>query len=269
MSPVSFYTGDVSHIRVSGPRHRLRYRIAYIALDLDRIAEADACSRYLGVERPGLMSFHACDHGDGAATDLARWVRDKAKSSGVEQECARIELLTLPRMFGYVFNPISVYFLFDATGALHHILYEVNNTFGGRHFYFAEPNSADPKLPHHAKKELYVSPFFDVEGGYEFSVRPPGDTIFLNVDYHNRDGSKALNARLDATRREVTDREALKILAGFPLMTLGVVAAIHWEALKLFFKGARFRPEPTRRTDMSGAKDRVDLAPKTQKRSVA
>lgn len=250
MSAVSFYTGEVSHIRVSGPRHRLRYRIAYVLVDLDRIVEANAHSRFLGVGKPSLMSVRARDHGDGDTEDLAGWVRDKAKAEGVAQDCARIELLTLPRMFGYVFNPISVYFLYDGNDVLHHILYEVNNTFGGRHFYLTRPNASEPLMPHHASKQLYVSPFFDVEGGYEFTIQPPAETVFLNINYLNKSGAKTLNARLLADRRNVTDTDCLKVLIGFPLMTMGVIAAIHWEALKLWIKGAKFRPEPKDKEDV-------------------
>lgn len=251
MTPISFYKGVVSHIRVKGlrhaRRHHLRYRIAYVLVDIDRFADADRHSRFLGVGKPGIMSVIARDHGDGKTQDLSSWVRAKAESHGVKEECARIALLTLPRMFGYVFNPISIYFLYDREGRLHHILYEVNNTFGGRHFYFTKPDPAHPQMRHHAEKELYVSPFFDVNGGYEFSVGPPDEKLFLNIDYHDAHGEKALNARLEGARRPVTDGQSLKILAEFPLMTLGVVMAIHWEALKLFVKGARFRAEPNQK----------------------
>lgn len=243
MSAVSFYIGDVVHRRLSGPRHTLRYRLAYVLADLDRMTDRRDL-RLLGIGRGGVMSIEARDHGDGSGGCLAEWVRAYLKSQGVSEPCARIELLTLPRMFGFVFNPISVYFIYREDGALLRLLYEVNNTFGGRHFYLARPDLSDPRLRHECEKALYVSPFFDVEGGYAFSIAPPGETVRLSIDYFDSSGAPAMTASLAARREAASDWRCFTILLRFPLMTLGVVAAIHWEALKLYLKGAKYRPAP-------------------------
>lgn len=242
--PVAFYKGEVTHQRFSGPAHRLRYRTAYVLVDLDQFQAADACSRFLGVGAAGLMSVQARDHGDGKTRDLAGWVRALARASGVSTPCHRIMLLTLPRMFGFVFNPISTYFIYDQYGSLHHIVYEVNNTFGGRHFYLLAAEERDGVIRQSCDKALYVSPFFDVNGSYAFTVHPPSDRLTLTINYAHPDHKKAMSACLVGKRRPVTNRSSLGVLFAFPFMTLGVIGAIHWEAFKLFLKGARFRPEP-------------------------
>ncbi len=253
MTAVSLYLGEVSHWRFGNAVHRLRYRLAYVLADLDRLDEANARSRLLGVGRPRLLSVEARDHGDGRQTGLADWVRGHLADCDVQEPCTTIQLLTLPRMFGYVFNPISVYFIYGNGENPHHILYEVNNTFGDRHYYLAKIDADSPATPHRLKKELYVSPFFDVEGQYRFTVEPPGEGLLLEILYYDGAGAKALMATLRGKRQAVTDWQCLKIIIAFPLMTFGVMAAIHWEALKLFLKGARYRSPPRR----AGAKARA------------
>jgi DUF1365 family protein len=169
-------------------------------------------------------------------------VRDHLAENGVAEPCTRITLLTLPRMFGYLFNPISVYFIYGGESNPHHILYEVNNTFGKRHFYLAKTGRDEKRSSHCMNKELYVSPFFDVEGQYRFTVEPPGETLSLDILYFDGGGAKKLRAALRGKREAVTDWRCLKVLVAFPFMTFGVIAAIHLEALKLYLKGARYRP---------------------------
>lgn len=245
MSAISFYTGMVTHRRFGAVTHKLRYRIAYLLVDLDQLERAGKASHLLGVERRNLMTFRSKDHGNGADHGLASWVRGYLSGNDVPEDAARIELLTLPRMFGYVFNPISVFFIYDATGSLHHILYEVNNTFGGRTFYLCRADQAGPVADHTSEKALYVSPFFDVEGQYRFKVQPPADSVALTIRYDHADGAKAMMASLVGQKAPVTTWKTLGVLARYPLMTFGVVASIHWEALKLWLKGARYRSRPS------------------------
>lgn len=241
MSPISFYTGAVVHRRYGAAAHKLRYRIAYVLLDLDQLKAANKVSRLFGIERTGLLNFRAKDHGDGTSTDLASWVRDYLIAEGVTDEASRIELLTLPRMFGYVFNPISVFFIYDHSGALHHILYQVTNTFSERHFYLCRADQAGPIIDQTSEKRLYVSPFFDVEGAYRFKVQPPKKTVALTIRYDLASGDKGLTATLTGSRQPVTTWRSARVLMQFPFMTLGVVVGIHWQALKLWLKGAKYR----------------------------
>jgi DUF1365 family protein len=177
----------------------LRYRIAYLLLDLDRLEEAGRLARFLQYRKSaGLISFDPRDHGEGETEELAAWVRTFVANQGVQEDVSRIELLTLPRMFGYVFNPVSVYFLYDQAGEIHHVLYEVGNTFGERHFYLCAADLSDGLCRHECDKAFYVSPFFDQRGRYEFIVRPPSDKVALSISY--RDGWNGADVR--APRRE-------------------------------------------------------------------
>ncbi len=240
MSAAAFYTGHVSHRRMTSPGHKLRYKLAYVLLDLDQMDRAHQLSRFLGVGRAGLMSVQPKDHGDGG-DDLAGFVRSLLKQHGIRQGADRIELLTLPRMFGFVFNPISVYFIHDTAGVLHHVIYEVNNTFGERQFYVC-PTIEDHKGHRHSsEKAMYVSPFMDETGSYDFYLRPPADKTALSIHYKDIDGVEVLRAHLALVRVPVTNKNTLGIILNFPLMTLGVVAGIHWHAIKLLVKGARYR----------------------------
>jgi hypothetical protein len=237
--PARFYIGQVSHRRFGDISHVLRYRIAYLLLDLDRLEEAGRLTGLLKIGKRGLISFDPLDHGDGETRDLAAWVRAFVARQGVHEDVASIELLTLPRMFGYVFNPVSVYFLRGSAGDLHHVLYEVGNTFGERHFYLCAADLQNGHCRHECEKAFYVSPFFDQRGHYEFTVQPPSDNVSLAISY--RDGeTDRMSAYLAGEARAVTSRTTLGLLAKFPFMTLGVIAGIHWEALKLVLKGARY-----------------------------
>ena len=247
MSPAHFYIGKVGHQRFGETRHSLNYRIAYLLLDLDRLDEANKISRWLGIDSGGLLSFQTRDHGDGAATDLAAWVRAHLAEQGSTLEATRIELLTLPRMFGHVFNPISVYFIYGPDEQLHHVMYEVANTHHERHFYLCRAGDTGGPISHVCDKAFYVSPFFDISGTYAFKVIPPKESMSVHIRYDNDDGEKVLTATLSGKQRAVTSAACLKLIAGFPFMTLGVVAGIHWEAVKLWVKGVKFR----RHTDKS------------------
>ena len=237
--PAQYYTGQVSHRRFGEVSHVLRYRIAYLLLDLDRLEEAGRLARFFNIGKRGLISFDPRDHGDGDTEDLGTWVRTFVALQGVQEDVSRIELLTLPRMFGYVFNPASVYFLYDQAGEVHHVLYEVGNTFGERHFYLCAADLSDGLCRHECDKAFYVSPFFDQRGRYEFTVRPPSDKVALSISYRDS-GMDRMSAHLAGKAKPVTTRTTLGLLAKFPFMTLGVIAGIHWEAFKLFLKGARY-----------------------------
>lgn len=240
MSAVAFYTGHVSHRRLTKPGHKLRYKLAYVLLDLDQLDQADQLSCYLGVGRSGLMSVQSKDHGNGGS-DLAGFVRNLLRQHGVKHSAFQIKLLTLPRMFGFVFNPISVYFIHDAAGDLHHVIYEVNNTFGERQFYVCPTVEDNKGHRHSSDKAMYVSPFMDETGRYDFYLQPPDKKTALTIHYKDLDNKEMLRAHLALERAPVSNRSALGILVNFPLMTLGVVAGIYWHAMKMLIKGARYR----------------------------
>ena len=230
------YLGQVMHRRLTAPPHRFTYQSFWIALDL----RAPPALRRLGIERRAWFSLYARDHADGTPGDLARKIEARAQGLDVS---GRMILLTMPRLFGFVFNPLSVYFCHDAAGAPSAVAWEVSNTFGARHTYVIAAAPQDGVLRQACDKRLHVSPFLDMGLSYQFRVERRGAQLTLGILDRGRDGP-ALAAALSATRRPLTDSALTALALRAPLATLKIVAAIHWEALRLFLKGAKYRPTP-------------------------
>lgn len=239
----ALYVGKVTHHRLRPRRHRLAYDVFYLLLDLDEVETLAASSRLLRLGRRGLISFDACDHGDGSEVPLRLQVERHLRSTGLVPDGGPIRLLTLPRILGYAFNPISVYFCHRRTGALSAVLYEVTNTFGDRHSYLIPVENPEPPIRQSSRKALHVSPFLDMDMHYTFHLRPPEELFKLAVTTHDTHGP-ILVATFAAARRELTDKTLARVLAGYPLMTLKVIAAIHWQAMLLWLKGVAVRPRP-------------------------
>lgn len=243
MTGVAFYKGEISHRRYGQRKHYFKYRLTYILIDLDRLDEARNTATFFCVNRPAPIGFRERDFGGGDERGLNTWVRRYLKDHGVDDTAKRIELLCLPHMFGYAFNPISVFYIYGDNNRLHHLLYQVNNTFGDRIFYLCNANQADQFYRHEHAKRLYVSPFYDVSGNYHFTITKPTDDLVLHILYTDSEKSKTLNSNLICNRQNVTNATIIKTLLAYPLMTFGVVAAIHWQAAKLFIKGVRYRSQ--------------------------
>lgn len=246
----AIYRGHVMHQRLRPLRHRLRYRMFTLLVDLDELPALHDRLRWFSVGRFNLFSFHPADHGDGSATEvpaLRAHIEARLVAAGFPAGGA-IRLLTMPRLLGYAFNPLSVWFCHAPHGALQAIVYEVNNTFGERHSYLIEVEAAQRGarlVEQRSDKQLYVSPFLDMALQYRFRIEPPREQLSIGVSVHDSgDGSAVLNARLDATRTPLTDGALLRLLVTHPLLTLKVVVGIHWEALRLWLKGARLHERP-------------------------
>jgi len=240
----ALYVGRVMHQRLRPRRHRLGYRVYELLLDLDELPALDARLRCLSVGRFNLFSFHARDYGDGTDTDLRSQIEGRLLEAGLPSGGA-IRLLTMPRLLGHGFNPISVWFCHvPGSTALQALIYEVNNTFGQRHSYLIPVDDGDAQvLEQRCDKQLYVSPFNGMTQGYRFRVEPPGETVSVVVNVHGLEGL-VLKARLDGRRRPLTDAALLRIFLSHPLLTLKVVASIHWEALRLLIKRVPLHPRP-------------------------
>jgi uncharacterized protein len=239
----ALYAGTVAHQRLRPRRHHLSYDVFYLLLDLDEIEALARSSWLLRLGRFGLFSFNARDHGDGSDTPLKRQVEGHLRAAGIVPDGGPIRLLTLPRILGYAFNPISVYFCHRRSGALAAVLYEVTNTFGDRHCYLIPVESTETPILQHSQKALHVSPFLDNDMHYTFRLMPPDDRIDLAVTGLDDQGPMIV-ATLEATRRALTDGALLRVLLAYPLMTLKIIAAIHWEALRLWRKGLAVHPRP-------------------------
>ncbi len=240
--PASLYVGKTTHARREPRPHRFTYGVFQLLIDIDRVDEAVRGLKLLRKGRFGLFAFAERDHGDRNGGRLRGWVEAKLAEAGLRVSAVRIRLLAFPRVLGFVFNPISIFFVEDARGRLEAVIYEVNNTFGQTHAYVAAATGT-PCERHDAAKALYVSPFYGVEGEYRFLLTPPAETFNLVINKAVA-GKGDFAATLSAEERSLTDVALLRLFFGMPLMTLGVVAAIHWQALRLWLKGAPFNARP-------------------------
>jgi DUF1365 family protein len=243
MTGAAVYFGGVTHARLRPVRHAMRYGVFSLLLDLDTLADDLSRLRLLSHNRANLFSFHERDHGDGSVSGLRGQVAALLAGAGIVAD-GPVRLLCMPRLLGYVFNPLSIYFCHRRDGSLAAILYQVHNTFGQRHAYLlaAAPDAAGVVRQECAKR-FYVSPFMDMEMTYRFRIRPPDANVAVVVEGCDAAGTMFV-ATLTGHRRELSDATLLRALLRYPLLTLKVIGGIHWEALKLWRKGLRLRPRP-------------------------
>jgi DUF1365 family protein len=238
------YTGTVMHRRIKPKAHRLRYRVFWTLLDLDELPSLDTALRLFSLERFNLFGFYTADHGDGSSTPLRTQAEKHLAAAGIDLYGGKIKLLCMPRILGFVFNPISVYYCYHRDGTLAALIYEVHNTFGQRHSYLIPVDAAcSGGLEQRCVKSFYVSPFMDMEISYTFRIQKPAGRVALAIQGADKEGP-VIVASLAGSRRELNDRALLSAFFVYPLLTLTVVAGIHWEALKLWIKGMRLRPRP-------------------------
>lgn len=231
------------HRRLTPRHHRFKYSVFALLLDLDELAELDRTSRLFKYNRFGLLSFHDRDHGPmkaGECPDLRGWLDSLLATAGIIAKGPR-RVLCYPRIFGYVFNPLSVWFCHDEDGALKAIVYEVHNTYEERHCYVLPVGDDTRLIRHGCPKNFYVSPFLSRDCRYQFRIRPPGNDIAVAI-HEEEAGNPILNASFAGERLPLTDRLMLAMLLRYPLMTLKVIVAIHYEAVRLMLKGVRRHP---------------------------
>ena len=240
----ALYVGSVMHRRVRPRPHRLRYRVFWMLLDLDGIATFAERLRLFSLGRFNLFSFKASDHGDGSTTPLRAQAEAKLRNAGISLEGGRITLLCMPRILGYVFNPLSIYYCYARNGELAALIYQVHNTFGERHSYvLAAGGATDDVVSQQAKKTFYVSPFLDMNMRYAFRTRIPGDALSVSILGSDTQGP-LITAVMTGRRRALTDAALLRVFVTHPLLTLKVIGGIHWEAARLWLKGIRLVPRP-------------------------
>ena len=239
----ALYAGSVMHHRLRPREHRLRYSIFYLLLDLDEIDALANKLRLFSHNRFNLFSFHDRDHGEGTQSPRDRIIRH-LDQAGIETD-GPILLLTIPRILGYAFNPLSIYFCHRHDGTLSAIFYEVNNTFGQRHNYLipVAPGITGP-VRQESQKSFYVSPFMTTDMVYSFSIVPPGKDVSVSVIGRDDDGPLIV-ARLTAVRQELSDASLVRAFFVYPLLTFKVIAGIYWEALLIWLKGIRLYPRPS------------------------
>lgn len=234
----AIYAGEVFHRRFRPRVHKLRYRMFQCLFDLDEIDRIDGACRLFSRNRWNLFSFHDRDYADRSGQPLRSQIEALMRQAGQEPDGGAIRLLTMPRMLGHVFNPLSVWFCHRRDGKLSTIVYEVTNTFKERHSYVIPVTDAgaDGALIRQAcDKAFYVSPFMDLDMRYDFTVEPPMEKTRVVVAGGDASGPLIV-AAFQGDRRELSDRALLGAFLRHPLLTLKVVAGIHVEALWLFLK---------------------------------
>jgi DUF1365 family protein len=250
----ALYLGEVMHARLKPIGHRFSYRVMSLLIDLERLGEADRQSRLFGVNHAALYSFHEKDHGMRDGSPLRAYAQRCASKHDIDLTGGRVLLLCYPRLLGYTFNPLSVYFCYRADGALALMIYEVRNTFGDIHAYVlpVKPGEiSDAGIRQSQEKLFYVSPFVEMAMRYHFRVSPPSENVKLRILETDCE-SPLLAATFHGRRRALTTPALLRSFFALPLVTLKIVAAIHWEALRLWLKGVRLAPRPNPATANAG-----------------
>lgn len=251
-------SGRVLHARHVAPRLRFSYRIWMLALDLDRLGEVAAATRLFGHNRLAPAALHDRDHGPRDGTALRHWVAAQLAAAGLSAYAARITFVAIPRLFGFSFNPLASYFCHDAQGRLGAVLHQVKNTFGDQHCYLL-PVASQGEMRHHASKNLHVSPFHDMQGSYRFTCHAPdfmagSGMLSLAIAYRTQDEPR-MSAVMRLRAAPLTSAGLARMLLAQPFSALNVVLAIHWQALKLWWGGARFHrapPPPTEPASLGG-----------------
>ena len=238
MAKSTLYEGVVMHRRLRPRQHRFQYRVFAMLLELDELAALDRQLKLFSHNRWGLFSFQDKDHGDGRA--LGAWLDDLLAQNNIAAHGPR-RVLCYPRILGYVFNPLSVWFCDDDQGRLKAIVYEVHNTYEERHAYVLPVEDDGQSIHHGCAKAFYVSPFLSRDCRYGFRVRPPAEDVAI-VIREEEAGAPILDASFAGKRQDLDDRSLAAMLLRYPLMTLKVVAAIHFEAVRLMLKGVRRHP---------------------------
>jgi len=249
MVNAAIYTGTLRHRRFEPVLHAFRYPLFMVLLDIDRIDDLMAASPFTSHNRFNWATFDDRDHFGDPGQPLRERVRRDAERHGIDLPDGPILLLTHLRYLGYCFNPLSLFYCFDRCRRLRVVLAENNNTFGGRHNYWLRPSDGTSRLFRaRADKALYVSPFMDADLIYTFALSDPSDSLSVHMEALQR-GTAIFDATLSLERRPWSAPEIRRALARHPLMTAHVIAGIHWEALKLWWKGVpvvpRERPDGT------------------------
>jgi uncharacterized protein len=231
--------GKVRHRRARPFTYELEHDVVYLALDLGELDALDARLRLFGRNRRAVLGFRDSDHLPIPAGDIDADIRAHLRAEGVDPSGWRITLITNPRIFGYVFNPASFFLCRDRSGDLVVVVVEVHNTHGERHLYTLRSEGSRDRLSGGMDKAFYVSPFIGMAGRYAVHVRDDDAGVRIAIN-ERQDGEPLLSTSLVLRRRPLTDRMVVRMLLRHPLVTHKTIAMIHWHALRLWLRGARF-----------------------------
>jgi DUF1365 family protein len=233
------YAGTVIHKRFKPKLHTFKYNVFSLLIDLSEVDLLDKTLKIFSYNKFNIISFFNKDHGPRDGSSLKNWVIDNLKKKNIESNNIQIKLLCYPRIFGYVFNPLSVFYVYDKNSDLISILYEVKNTFGEQHTYIFKTKKEQNLIQHVCKKKFHVSPFIEMNCVYFFRLLKPDNKISIIIDVQNPAG-KILYASQDGLKSELNNNNLIKSYLKHPLMTFKIIIAIHFEAFKLWTKGIKF-----------------------------
>jgi DUF1365 family protein len=235
----ALYVGKLRHRRFTPKAHSFSYPVFMAYLDIDRLPELMRVSRFSGYNRWNWTAYCERDHFGDAKLSLRERLKMDAERNGIAMPDGPIFLLTHLRYFGYVFNPVSFYYCYDANGNVATMMAEVNSTFGETHNYWLDGSNQQESTAanrYTTPKAMHVSPFMDMRMQYDWIFTPPGGRLVAHMSTV-ADGKAFFDATLELERRPWERRELHRVLAAYPLMTLRVIGGIHWEALRLWAKG--------------------------------
>lgn len=229
--------GSTTHYRSAPFRRAFSYPVRMIDIDIDQLSKASEMSTLFSIDRFNAMSLDTRSRGDRGMKGLKDWALERFRSAGIETVGHTIRLITFPSTLGYSFSPLSLWLLISEANQLTGMIYEVNNTFGDDHSYVARATEGSER--HLANKEFYVSPFFDVSGKYRFTLTYTSDHLKLLID-NLIDGERVHSATLDLKLEVATATSLSRFSIGSVFSGIAVILRIHWQALKLWMRGARY-----------------------------
>ena len=232
------YNGVVTHTRFKPVKHYLKYKTFSLFLDLDEIEKLDRINPIFSFNKFNVFSFYNEDHGERDGKSLKDWALNNLKRFNIQENINKIKLLCYPRVFGYVFNPLSIFYCYE-NNILKAIFYEVKNTFNEQHTYIFRTKGRD-KIEQTCKKKFYVSPFMDMETKYDFKLLHPNEKLFVSIKQTDKEGL-VLNAVQTGEKRDLNSKQLIINFFKYPLMTVKIISAIHFEAFLLWKKGAIYR----------------------------
>ena len=237
------YNGEVNHTRFKPVKHFLNYKTFSLFIDLDEIEQLDKSISIFSHNKFNIFSFYNKDHGDRDGNCIKKWVISNLKKYKIEGNISKIKILCYPRIFGYVFNPLSIFYCYE-NEKLKSIFYEVKNTFNEQHTYIFKIKDGE-EIRQKCKKKFYVSPFMDMETFYNFKLINPNQRLSVTIKQTDAEGT-VLTATQTGDKKEFNFKQLLINFFRYPLMTLKIISSIHFEALLLWKKGAIYRGRNTK-----------------------
>ena len=235
----AIYNGQVIHKRFKPKVHYFKYKVFSLLIDLSELEILDRKVNFFSYNKFNLISFYEKDHGDRDGSSLTSWVKKNLEKNDIQTKQIKIKILCYPRIFGFVFNPLSVFYVYNSENQLISILYEVKNTFGEQHTYIFKVTKDSNLIQNNCSKKFHVSPFIEMNCNYFFRLLKPGNKISVIIDQYDSE-DQILYASQDGVRSDFDTKNLIKSYLKHPIMTFKIILAIHFEAFKLWAKGIKF-----------------------------